>query len=245
MSKQPGGLKRVVVFCVALFLLTGGEPMSGAEPTLDALQRRVAEHARTVSADDFSFTRTVRTEQVEGDKTSTKVVVERWDPTKPQRWTLVSIDGQPPNAEELKKHAKSWPKRRTAHYGLVANYFAKPATATTDPRGRPVFRFESLPDETLVVTNVDISANTVCEASVDKSGAVPFVEQARFTLVRPTRVKVVAKLDKFEATSRYRMMPNGKPVPVEHISNAYGSLLGKPGRVRSVLTYTDHQPVTR
>ena len=93
------------------------------------------------------------------------------------------------------------------------------------------------------MTGVDISANSKSEATVDTSGPVPFVEQARFTLTKPVRVKVVARLEKFEATSRYRMMPNGKPVPIEHISNASGSLLGKQGQVRSTLTYTDHKPV--
>jgi hypothetical protein len=41
------------------------------------------------------------------------------------------------------------------------------------------------------------------------------------------------------------MMPDGKAVPIEHISNAHGSLLGKPGRVRSVLTYSEHRPIRR
>jgi hypothetical protein len=244
MSKQPG-LKRAIVACAALFSLVGESNAHGAEPSLDALQRRIVEHARTVAVNDFTFTRTARTEEVQGDKTSTRVVVERFDPAHPQRWTLISVDGRQPNAEELKKMAKDGPKRRTAYYGRIANYFGTPASTTTDARGRTVFRFDRLPSETVVVTGVDISANSTCEATVDTSGPVPFVEQARFTLVKPVRIKVVAKLDKFEAVSRYKMMPNGKPVPLDQISNAYGSLLGKPGRVRSVLTYADHQPVSR
>lgn len=212
----------------------------------DDLKRRILDHARSVTVGDYSYTRTVRTTKVEDGKTTESVVVERFDPASPaQRWTLISVDGRPPTAEELKKHAKSWPKRRTAHYGWVANYFGTPATVSTDSRGRTVFRFPSLPPETVVVTNVDISASSICEATVDTSGAVPFVEQARFTLTKPIRLKVVAKLEKFVATSRYRMMPDGKPVPVEHVSNASGSLLGMPGRVRSVLTFSDHRPVRR
>ena len=233
---------------VVILLLVGGRFTNApaAEPAGEDLKRRILEHARSVTVDDYSYTRTVRTTQVEGETTKESVVVERWDPANTaQRWTLISIDGRPPNAEELKKHAKSSPKRRTAHYGRVANYFATPATVSTDPRGRTVFRFASLPPETVVVTNVDISADAMCDATVDASGPVPFVAEARFTLTKPVRVKVVAKLEKFEATSRYRMMPDGKPVPVEHVSNAYGSLLGKQGRVRSVLTFSDHRPVRR
>lgn len=238
-------LGRATIIAAAALALRCFASDTAAAPASDALKQRVLEHARTVGVDDYTFTRTARTEQIEGDKKTERVVVERFDPAHPQRWTLVSVDGRPPNAEELKKMAKDGPKRRTAHYGRIAAYFNAPASATTDARGRTVFHFATLPLETVIVTGVDISASSRCEATVDTSGSVPFVEQVRFTLTRPLRIKVVAKLEQFEATSRYRMMPNGKPVPVEHISNASGSLLGKQGRVRSTLTYTDHRPVSR
>ena len=109
------------------------------------------------------------------------------------------------------------------------SYFSAPASATTDGRGRTVFHFDTLPLGTVIVTGVDISANSKCDATIDTSGPVPFVEQARFTLTKPMRIKVVARLEKFEATSRYRMMPNGKPVPTEHISHAFGLAAGQAG----------------
>jgi hypothetical protein len=37
------------------------------------------------------------------------------------------------------------------------------------------------------------------------------------------------------------MLPDGKPVPVEQVSDMTGSMLGKSGRIRTVLTYSDHQ----
>lgn len=233
---------------LTLMLVTMVQTQSVAisNPDAAALQRRILEHARTVRAEDHSFTRTVRSLRIEGEKKTERVEVERWDPaSRAQPWTLMSLDGRAPTAEELAKHARSSPKRRRAHYGRLAEIFATPATVSTDAKGRIVFRFESLPPETLVVANVDISANSICEATVDRSGAVPFVERARFTLAKPQRVKVVAKLEKFEAVSRYRMMADGKPVLVEHVSNARGSLLGKQGRVHSVLTYSDHRPTIR
>ncbi len=238
-------LRGAMLIGAAVLAIGRPESASAADPAAEALKQRVLEHARTVSVDDFTFTRTARTEQIEGEKKTERVVVERFDPAHPQRWTSVSVDGRPPSAEDLKKLAKDGPKRRTAHYGRVANYFGAPASATTDARGRTVFHFATLPVGTVIVTGVDISPDAKCEATVDSTGPVPFVEQVRFTLTKPVRVKVVAKLEKFEATSRYRMMPNGKPVPTEHISNAYGSLLGKQGHVRSTLTYTDHRATGR
>ncbi len=235
-------LGRATIICAAVLALGSAPSADAAEASAEALKQQVLEHARTVAVDDYTFTRTARTEQIEGDKKTERVVVERFDPAHPQRWTLMSVDGRPPDAEELKKLAKDGPKRRTAHYGRISAYFGAPASATTDARGRTVFHFNTLPLETVIVTGVDISPNSRCEAIVDTTGPVPFVEEVRFTLTKPLRIKVVAKLEKFEATSRYRMMPNGKPVPIEHVSNAYGSLLGKQGRVRSVLTYSDHRP---
>ena len=236
-------LGRATVVCAAVLALCDPGSARAADPAAEAVKQRVLEHARTVSVDDYNFTRTARTEQIEGDKKTERVVVERFDPANPQRWTLISVDGRPPNADELKKMAKDGPKRRTGHYGRVAGYFNAPAPATTDARGRTIFHFDTLPSETVIVTGVDISADSRCEATVDTSGAVPFVEQVRFTLKKPVRIKVVAKLEKFEATSRYRMMPNGKPVPVEQVSEMTGSMMGKQGRINTAVTYSDHRAV--
>ena len=228
-------------------LLGGLQIADAADAAADALQRRIVEQARTVSPDDFSFTRTARTETIQGAKTEQRTVVERFDPAKPaaQRWTLVTVDGRAPNADELKQHAQEAPKRRVAHYGRIADYLGSGATAATDARGRTVFRFPSLPKDSVVVMGSDISLNAAGEATVDVSGATPFVEQTRFTLTKPARVKLIAKIEKFEASTRYRMMPNGKPVPVEQTSDAHGSMMGKQGRIKSTLTYSDHQPAGR
>ncbi len=209
----------------------------------DPLQERVLAVARSVTAEDYAFTRFVRIERSDGGKITQGSELERYDPTKPpdQRWTLVARDGRPPTAEELKKYTRDTARRRAAHYGRIANYFASPATTSTDSRGRTVFRFASVPNETVVLGGNDVSATAVCEATVNTTGAVPFVEEARFTLAKPVRVKLVAKLDRGEVVSRYRMMPNGKPIPTEHISDLHGSLMGRQGRIKSVLTYTEHR----
>ena len=109
----------------------------------EALQERIIAHARTVAAEDYAYTRTVRSESIERDKTEERVMVERWDPTRPleQRWTLISINAQPPTPEQLTSYRKEVPKRRQAHYGRVAGYFAKPATTSVDARGRTISRF--------------------------------------------------------------------------------------------------------
>ncbi|MEP6698718.1 MAG: hypothetical protein ABJB09_03220 [Verrucomicrobiota bacterium] len=117
-----------------------------SDANADALKTRIIAHARTVTADDYAYTRTVRTESTEGDKKEGHVIVERWDPAKPfeQRWTMISIDGKSPDADQQKEYRNALPKRRQAYYGRVAGYFAKPATSTIDARGRTIFHFASL-----------------------------------------------------------------------------------------------------
>jgi hypothetical protein len=229
-----------------LFVFLPLAPSRAAETTglsADALKERIIAHARTVTAEDYSYTRTVRTESTEGDKKEQRVILEKWDPAKPleQRWTLISIDGQLPSADQLKEYRKALPKRRQAYYGRVAGYFSKPATSALDARGRTIFRFASLPKETVVVNDSDISANASGEVAVDASGATPFIEEVRFSSTKPTRVKLVAKIERFETMTRYRLMPDGKPVPIESTSEMVGSMLGKEGRIHTKVAYTDHR----
>lgn len=218
-----------------------------ADPFFDRLEERIVALARTVSPEDYAYTRTVRTESVESGKTEERIVIERWDPTQPpeQRWKLLSIDGQPPTAEQLQNHRKGLPKRRQAYYGRVAEYFAKPATRATNGQGKTVFRFASLPKGTIFFSDADVSANATGEAVVDTSGPVPFIEEVRFTSTRPTRIKLVAKIARFETTTRYRMMPDGKPVPAELRSEMVGSLLGKEGSIRTRIVYSDYRAITK
>lgn len=213
----------------------------------DALKERIIAHARTVTPEDYSYTRTVRTESNEGEKKEERVVIERFDPSKAldQRWTLVSIDGKPPTADQLTIHRKELPKRRLAYYGRVAGYFGKPATSTTDAKGRTIFRFASLPKETVMVNDSDLSANATGEVVVDTSGATPFAEEVRFSSTKPIRVKLIAKIERLETMTRYRLMPDGKPVPIESTSDTVGSMLGKEGRIHIKVAYTDHRAVGR
>jgi hypothetical protein len=215
---------------------------SAADDNTEALKQRIVAHARTVGPEDFAFTRTARVEQIEGEKKETRTTVEKFDPRKPadQRWTLVSVDNRTPTADELKNHRKEAPKRRVANYSRMANYFAAPSTSAVGPNGRTVFKFTQLPKESVVVNNNDLSANSVAEVTVDASGATPIAEQVQFTLVKPMRLMMVAKVERFVSTTRYRVLADGKPAPVEQVSEMSGSMMGKTGRIKTTLTYSDH-----
>ncbi len=231
-------LCRLLAAAFAFSSPCGAEPSS---PQADALRNRIVAHAKTVGPDDYAYTRTIRSEQISNAKSKTDLLVDRWDPGKPegQRWILVSVDGRAPNAEELKEYAKSLPKRRQLYYGRVAGYFEKPFTTTLDPRGCTVFHFATLPKEAVVVAGSDLSANATAEAIVNASGVVPFIEEVRFRSTKPSRLKVIAKIERFESVARYRLMPDGKPAPSEFSSEMVGSLLGQEGSVRTRITFSE------
>lgn len=210
----------------------------------DDVKQRILAQAQSVGADDYAFTRTIRSEAIAAAKTETTISVDKYDPTKSgdARWTLVSVNGAPPPADALSKYRKEAPKRRVPGYYRLANYFAGPATTATDPRGRTMLRFASLPKDSVLVFNSDLSRETTAEASVGEANGVPFVEQVRLS-IKPMRIKLIMKLDHYQSTSRFRMGPDGKPVLVEQVADVTGSGMGQEGSLHQVITYSDYRAV--
>jgi len=210
------------------------------------VQQRILSQAQSVGADDYAFTRSIRSEPIANGRRETTITVDKYDPTKrgEARWTLVSVDGAPPSADALRKYRKETPKRRVPGYHRLANYFGGQVTSATDSRGRTVFRFSSLPKESVVVFNADLSHNTTAEAAVGEADGIPFVEQVRLS-IKPTRILLVMKLEQYESTSRFRMGPDGKPVLVEQVADMTGYGLGQEGRLHQVITYSDYRVVGR
>jgi hypothetical protein len=218
--------------------------MAHGQNKLDDLKQRILAQAQSVSPDDYAFTRTVRSQQTSNGKTEQKVSVEKFDPTKPTeaRWTLVSVDGAPPSADALKTFRTESVKRRVPGYARLAGYLGTPATASTDSRGRTVFHFAALPKDTVKVMDSDVSQNAAADASLSEANGGPFVEQVRIT-VRPMRLKLIMKLDRFESTARYRMGPEGKPLLLEQTSDMSGSGMGQEGGAHTVVTYSDYRAI--
>ena len=229
---------------IGLFLFLG--PVVLAQKNPDDLKQRIHAQAKSLSADDYAFTRTIRSEQDSGAKKEVKVEIEKFDPSKPAgaRWALVSVNDAPPSANDLKEFQKDSAKYRVPGYYRLANYFGSPATTTTDAQGRTTFRFTVLPKATLVIVDSDVSQNAAIEACVNGRGGTPFVQQVHST-VAPTRIKLLFKLQSYEATAHYRLGPEGKPLLVEQVSDIVGSGMGKQGKFHQVTTYSDYRAVTR
>ena len=217
--------------------------MAHGQDKPDALKQRIVAQAQSVGPDQYAFTRTIRSEPTANGKTETTTTVDKYDPAKrgDARWTLLSLNGAPPSADALSKYRRESAKRRVPGYYRLANYFAGPVTTATDSRGRTVFRFPSLPGDSVFVFNSDVSHNTNAEAAVGEANGVPFVEEVRLSIA-PTRIKLIMELERYESTSRFRMGPDGKPLLVQQVADMTGSGLGQEGRLHQVMTFTDYRP---
>jgi hypothetical protein len=235
-------LGKIAIIAAAVLLASAS--IGRSQNKSDDLKQRILTQAQSLSGDEYAFTRTVKSEQTSNGKTEQHVTVDRFDPTKAgdARWTLVSMDGAAPSADALSKYKKESTKRRVPGYHRLAKYFGTNSTASTDSRGRTVFHFSSLPKDTAVIMDSDVSSNSSADVSVTEANGTAFAEQVHLT-VRPTRIKLLMKLDRYESTSRYRLGPEGKPLLVENTSEMSGSGMGQEGKGHTVITYSDYRSV--
>lgn len=244
--RDAGRIFMKTYFTLALIALLPFATIGFAQNKPEELKQRILTQAQSASPDDYAFTSTTRFEQTSSGKTEQTIAVENFDPAKSgdARWTLVSINGAPPPAGDAEKFRKGAATRRIPGYYRLADYFGSPATASTESRGRAVFHFTNLPKETLMVMGSDVSQNATIDATAGDANGTPFIGQVRITL-KPTRVKLIAKIERFEATSRYRMGPEGRPLLMEQVSDVSGSGLGKKGSVHTVVTYSDYRSLRK
>ena len=208
----------------------------------DDLKQRILAQAQSLGPDDYAFTRTTRSEQTSNGKTETHTQVDKYDPSKSgdARWTLVSVDGAAPSADVLSKYKKENANRHVPGYYRLGKYLGTTATTSTDSKGRTVFHFGSLPKDTALVMNSDVSSNTSSDVTVTEANGAAFAEQVHIT-VKPMRIKLIMKLDRYESTARYRLGPEGKPLLVEQTAEMSGSGMGQEGKVHSVITYSNYR----
>ena len=159
-------LTRAIIAGVAAWLAS--ICIGHAQTKPDELKQRILTQAQGLGPDDYAFTRTVKSEQTSNGKTEQHVNVDKYDPSRSgdARWTLVSVDGTPPSADALARYKKDSPKRRVPGYYRLAKYFGGASSVSTDSRGRTVFHFSSLPKDSAIVMDSDVSSNTSADVSV-------------------------------------------------------------------------------
>jgi hypothetical protein len=208
----------------------------------DALQQQVLAGARAVSEEDFSFTQTMSNQR---SGQAAKEHVLRFDPRRPKgsRWTLIKAEGRTPTPKEIANVAKQGERGPVPSYARIATWFGAPATRIATTADSVTYRFAALPKGTLKMGSHDASPDTVAEAVVNTAGKTPFVERVRLTTARPFRMMMVAKIERMDATSLYRLMPDGRPVIAATTVDMTGSMLGKSGWFKNRVRFDDMRAV--
>jgi hypothetical protein len=211
--------------------------LAAAAPAPDPVLEQVLAGARAVPLASTSFERTQRSiSKEENDAPETRIRVDRWDG---RQLTLVSINGKPPTQKEAEEFRKATAGRPVPGYYRLASFLGQGARRVPDAKGRVVYRVDKLPKGSINIGR-DISANVSAEAIVDTSGPRPFVSRLRMYLPKPLSFFMVAKLDKFEAESEYRMGPDGRPVLVHQTQLISGAQMGTAG---TTTTESHYQPL--
>jgi hypothetical protein len=187
---------RLSVPVAALALAAAAAPASA-----DAVIDRLKSDARGTPVAPFE--RTSRTEQ---PKRPPITRVDRFDPKAPEgrQWTLVSVDGRPPTADEIEAHAK-------LVKGLpVPGFHRLPVLLQGDPTSqrregaRTVYRWDALkPGAVPNNQGPDFSARLAAEATVATVGGRPVLEQVRVFAPEPFAIMAVARMNAFESVTRY------------------------------------------
>lgn len=204
---------------------------TAASPPEQARDRVLAE-ARSITPATLSYDRTVTVTQADGKDKASQTRVDRWDG---RGWTLLSLDGKPPSADDVAKHRKASAAASVPGYHQLA--MLNGATATTDAQGRTVLRIATLPPGSVITSGKDVSEHFTGEAVV-APGARPYVQHLRLTARAPFRMMLVAKIERFVTVSDYRLDGN-IPRLVRQVADIRGSMMGKDGtqRVETIFTY--------
>lgn len=198
----------------------------------EQVRDRVLAEARAITPATLAYDRTVNFTQAGGGEKATQTRVDRWDG---RGWTLLSLDGKPPSADDVAKHRKAATAAPVPGYHRLT--MLNGATATTDAQGRTVLRLATLPRGSVTTSGKDVSEHFTAEAIV-AAGPRPYVQQLRSTARAPFRVMLVAKIESFVTVSDYRLDGN-TPRLVKQVAEIRGSMMGKAGtqRVETIFTY--------
>lgn len=208
--------------------------LAAAAPADDPTLARIVADAARVSETSFAFERTLRAE-APGEA---GVRVERFRPDATPRWTLVSIDGKSPAPKAAGAYAKDAAKQPVPSYHRVGLVLRDGAERIQDADGKVRYRVARVPDGVWTGNNAGMAKHLAAEATIAFAGERPYVAQMRFYAPRPFRMRMVAKVDRFEATTRYAPAgSDARPRIVAQDTVMAGSMLGRAGTITTRATF--------
>lgn len=206
-----------------------------AAPAPDALRDRLIAEARTMTPPTMAFDRaTSAVQTTKSGESDSQRRADRWTGS---GWTLLSVNGKPPSADDASKYAKQTKGAVVPGYYRIGLYLAGASTRSTDAQGRTVYHIASLPSGSINVGG-DVSDKMAADITVE-SGPAPYASRLHVYAKAPFRIMLVAKIDSLDTVSDYVRGADGKPVLVRSVNTIVGSQFGKDGTQRSEATYSN------
>lgn len=203
----------------ALALLLAAAPV---DPARDVIIKQAA----AMSPGQIKFTRTVTLTRRAPTGTSKTVRVDSWDG---QRWTLISIDGKPPTAEQKAEAERMAAAGNVPGYHNLGKMLAVATSSRRDADGRLVLVIPRLPAGMVRSGSADISDNLAGEALVATAKGKPFVQQLKVTAREPFSLNMTTKVTGFAQVTSYQLDAKGQPRLVSQHSDSTGSMFGFEG----------------
>ncbi len=221
-------MHRHAVLLGALAAAALGSAPGQAAPAIEAIRAEV----RKAGPYAFERTRTISDTRNGGTR---RVEVDRYDPARPegQRWTLVSVDGRAPTAEQR----RAWAKAIADQPVVPGPWRLDPLLAGPEPAaradgGETIYSWKRLPKGSLPTGRFDVTGNLAAEVHVTETNGRPTVTRMRVFAPEPFRVLAIAKFDTLTVVSDYARDAAGRLILTRQVTEQNASL---PGRGRGVM----------
>jgi hypothetical protein len=202
-------------------------------PADTILRDRVIADARTQTQGALVFERNTHVVEAGGGTRSETRRIDRWDG---RGWTLVSVNGKPPRAADLRSHTKSSKGEPVPGYHRLAVLLNATTERRVDTEGRTILSIAQLPPGTVISDGVDISAHLKAEAYVATGRNPPWVQQLRMSARESFKLGWIKVLT-FDLTSDYKLDQAGTPRLVSQTADSQGTFLGIAGGQKSETSY--------
>lgn len=211
---------------------------ASADPLLDTVLAQV----RADQGQIWSMNRTGYEFNSNGSVKSKKVA--QFDDSKPAdaRWSLTSIDGRAPGAQDDKAfHTLFRDNPFPPTYGAIANFIDADAMRLSEAAGQVKYRWKTMPARTTLIRGHDFSEYLSGELTIDTSVEHPFIKELRIYAAEPFRPVIGVKVEHLERVMHFAMNVQGQLVMTEALSSGDGNAFFVPIRIHAQSVFSGHK----
>ena len=227
---------RITILPVLAAALLGAGAAAGPAPDLrlEPLREAIITDARAANPSGIAFERTTTAIRRGPGMKEKTVTVERWDG---RAWSLVSVNGKAPSANQLKAFRKATAINPVPGYHRMASLLAAAADVSTDDDGRKILKIPVLPPGSVMADKADISSHLSGEAVIATTDGKPWVARLKVRARENFKLNMLIKVTNFEQVSDYSLGPDGKPRLASQSADSKGSMFGFTGGQTDEVTY--------